>query len=163
NPAVDAPVDLGFGDFLKRVPHTIRLGLYDDETAALCQWRLPAAHFLESWGDAESADGTYAPVQPLIAPLFGGPPPLALVRRLIQYETPQPYEIVLRSFRRRIGATADQAAFRRFLHEGFWPASARATVQPAPAWEALAAAVTAYRPVPAVSADNLELSFHADY
>src|SRR5262249_25977832 len=92
---------------------------------ALCQWRLPASHYLESWGDAESADGTYSPVQPLIAPLFGGRSALELVARLIQFETTQPYEIVLRSFRRRVGAAADQTAFRTFLHEGFWPNSAR--------------------------------------
>src|SRR5262249_1923067 len=67
NPAMDAPEDLNFAELLKRVSHTIRIGLYEDETAVLCQWRLPAAHYLESWGDAESADGTYSPVQPLIA------------------------------------------------------------------------------------------------
>jgi molybdopterin-containing oxidoreductase family iron-sulfur binding subunit len=163
NPAVDAPADLDFGTLLGEVPHTIRLALHEDETAALCEWRLPAAHYLETWGDAESADGTYSPVQPLIAPLFGGRSALELVARLIRYETTQPYEIVLRSFRQRVGAAANQAAFRRFLHEGFWPDSARETVRPAPTWGALAAAVAAYRPGPEVGADNLELSFHADY
>jgi molybdopterin-containing oxidoreductase family iron-sulfur binding subunit len=162
NPVVDAPADLDFGDLLDRVPHTIRLGLHEDETAALCEWRLPAAHYLESWGDAESVDGTYAPVQPLIAPLFNGRSPLELVARLIQYETTQPYEIVLRSFRRRTGMS-DKAAFRRFLHEGFWPNSAHETVRPTPTWQALATALADYRPASAASADNLELSFHADY
>jgi molybdopterin-containing oxidoreductase family iron-sulfur binding subunit len=162
NPAVDAPADLDFGTLLGRVQHTIRLGLHDDETTALCEWRLPAAHYLESWGDAESADGTYSPVQPLIAPLFGGRSALELVARLIQYQTTQPYEIVLRSFGRRVGKT-DQAAFRRFLHEGFWPDSERETVRATPTWQALAAAIAAYRPTSQVSGDNLELSFHADY
>src|SRR4029077_3916403 len=132
------------------------LGLYEDETASLCQWRLPAAHYLESWGDSESADGTYAAVQPLIAPLFSGRSDLELVARLLQYETTQPYEILLRSFRRRTGAT-DQTAFRRFLHEGFWPDSASKTLRPAQTWQPLAAAVAAYQPGPAVSAGNLEL------
>ena len=98
NPVVDAPADVNFGDLLSRVPHTIRLGLHEDESAALCEWRLPSAHYLESWGDAESADGSYSVVQPLIAPLFGGRSALELTARLIQYETTQPYEIVLRSF-----------------------------------------------------------------
>src|SRR5262249_12000396 len=96
NPAVDAPVDLNFGGLLSRVPHTIRLGSRDDEPTALCEWRLPAAHYLESWGDAESADGTYSPVQPLIAPLFGGRSALELVARLLRYETTEPYEIAQR-------------------------------------------------------------------
>src|SRR5262249_45445240 len=131
------------------------------ETAALCEWRLPAAHYLESWGDAETADGTYAVVQPLIAPLFNGRSALELVAGLIHYDK-QPYEIVVRSFERRAGS-ADQAAFRRFLHEGFWPESASETIRAVPTWEALRQALSAYRPATPVSADNLELSFHTDY
>src|SRR5262249_32798785 len=126
------------------------------------EWRLPATHYLESWGDAESADGTYAPVQPLIAPLFGGRSALELVARIIHYETMQPYEIVLRSFGRRAG-TADPAAFRRVLHEGYCPDPASETVRPTPTWQALAAALASYQPALPVSADHLELSFHADY
>jgi molybdopterin-containing oxidoreductase family iron-sulfur binding subunit len=163
NPVVDAPADLNFADLLKDVPQTIRLGLHEDETASLCAWRLPAAHYLESWGDAESADGTYSPVQPLIAPLFNGRSALELVARLLQYETTQPYEIALRSFRRRVGAAASQPAYRRFLHEGFWPNSAAETVAVTPTWTALAAALADYRPDTVVGSDNLELSFHADY
>ena len=162
NPAVDAPADLNFSDLLNRVPHTIRLGMHEDETTALCEWRLPAAHYLESWGDAESANGTYAVVQPLIAPLYGGRSALELVARLIRYETTDSYEIVLRSFRQRAG-TADQRAFRKFLHEGFRPDTESETVRPAPAWKALAAALADYRPAPPVGSENLELSFHADY
>src|SRR5262249_22579485 len=131
------------------------------ETAALCEWRLPAAHYLESWGDAETADGTYAVVQPLIAPLFNGRSALELVAGLIHYDK-QPYEIVVRSFERRAGS-ADQAAFRRFLHEGFWPESASETIRAVPTWEALRQALSAYRPATPVSAENMELSFHADY
>ena len=72
NPAYDAPADLELADQLQRIADTIRLGLYEDETAQLCQWRLPAAHAFESWGDAETDDGDYLPVQPLIAPLYDG-------------------------------------------------------------------------------------------
>ena len=34
------------------------LGLYEDETAELCHWHVPMAHFLESWSDARAHDGT---------------------------------------------------------------------------------------------------------
>ena len=51
---------------------TVHHGLYQDETAALCQWHVPEAHFLESWSDARAYNGTASIVQPLIAPLFGG-------------------------------------------------------------------------------------------
>ena len=43
-------------------------GLYHDETAELCQWHVPATHYLESWGDARAVDGTVSIMQPLIAP-----------------------------------------------------------------------------------------------
>src|ERR1700680_4463425 len=72
NPAYDAPSDLGFRDLLPRVKFSARLGLYEDETSALCHWHIPQTHFLEEWGDARAFDGTISIVQPLIAPLYGG-------------------------------------------------------------------------------------------
>ena len=47
-------VRLRFAEALKTVPVTIRLGLYEDETSALCQWHLPEAHSYESWGDVRA-------------------------------------------------------------------------------------------------------------
>ena len=58
NPAYDAPVDLGFASEIKKVATTIRLGLHADETSRAATWHLPAAHCLESWGDARTGDGT---------------------------------------------------------------------------------------------------------
>ena len=72
NPAYDAPADLGFKEILPKVPFSARLGLYEDETSALCHWHIPQAHELESWGDARGFDGTASVIQPLIAPLYGG-------------------------------------------------------------------------------------------
>ena len=72
NPVYSAPRDLKFGDALQRVPLRAHLGLYEDETAALCQWHIPQAHFLEAWSDVRSADGTATIVQPMIAPLYQG-------------------------------------------------------------------------------------------
>ena len=72
NPAYDAPADLGFKELLPKVPFSVRLGLYEDETSALCHWHIPQAHNLESWGDARAFDGTVTVIQPLIAPLYAG-------------------------------------------------------------------------------------------
>jgi len=72
NPVYSAPRDLKFGDALQKVPLRAHLGLYEDETAALCQWHIPQAHFLEAWSDVRSADGTATIVQPMIAPLYQG-------------------------------------------------------------------------------------------
>jgi molybdopterin-containing oxidoreductase family iron-sulfur binding subunit len=72
NPAYDAPAELDFSGALSRVPLSVHLSLYDDETSARCSWHLPATHPLEHWSDARAFDGTAAIVQPLIAPLYDG-------------------------------------------------------------------------------------------
>src|SRR3981081_2281503 len=44
--------------------------MFDDETAALCQWHIAQLHPLEAWSDARAFDGTATIMQPLIAPLY---------------------------------------------------------------------------------------------
>jgi MoCo/4Fe-4S cofactor protein with predicted Tat translocation signal len=72
NPAYDAPADLTLKELLPKVKFSARLGLYEDETSALCHWHIPQAHSLESWGDAKAYNGAITVSQPLIAPLYGG-------------------------------------------------------------------------------------------
>ncbi|MCK6547747.1 4Fe-4S dicluster domain-containing protein [Myxococcota bacterium] len=72
NPVYTAPADFDFGRLLRRVPRSAYLGMYDDETAAHATWFIPAAHYLEAWGDARAYDGTVSLVQPMIEPLHGG-------------------------------------------------------------------------------------------
>jgi molybdopterin-containing oxidoreductase family iron-sulfur binding subunit len=72
NPVYSAPVDLKFADAMQKVALRIHLGLYEDETAALCHWHICEAHYLESWSDVRTDDGTVTIIQPLIAPLYGG-------------------------------------------------------------------------------------------
>jgi molybdopterin-containing oxidoreductase family iron-sulfur binding subunit len=84
NPGYDAPADLDFAAGLARVPLSVHLSLYDDETSARCTWHLPATHYLEHWSDARAFDGTAAIVQPLIAPLYGGVSPHEIVSLLLR-------------------------------------------------------------------------------
>jgi MoCo/4Fe-4S cofactor protein with predicted Tat translocation signal len=72
NPVYTAPVDLNFAASMQKVPLRAHFGLYEDETAAVCQWHVNEAHFLEAWGDVRSDDGTVTIIQPLIAPLYNG-------------------------------------------------------------------------------------------
>ncbi|WIG55377.1 MAG: Molybdopterin oxidoreductase, iron-sulfur binding subunit [Rhodanobacteraceae bacterium] len=72
NPVYDAPADVDFIAAMRKVPHTLHLGLYDDETGQLAAWHAPQAHELEAWGDALAFDGTISLAQPLIAPLYDG-------------------------------------------------------------------------------------------
>ncbi len=70
NPVYDAPADLNFAGKLKHVKSAVRIGLYDDETSEHCQWQIPVSHFLESWGDGRTFDGSGSILQPLIMPLY---------------------------------------------------------------------------------------------
>ncbi len=72
NPVYAAPADMKFAAALEKVAVRAHVGLYEDETAALCHWHIPEAHYLEAWSDVRSDDGTVTIVQPLIAPLYNG-------------------------------------------------------------------------------------------
>ncbi|MEM7145475.1 MAG: TAT-variant-translocated molybdopterin oxidoreductase [Verrucomicrobiota bacterium] len=70
DPVYDAPANLDFGKLYGDVETTIHLGLRVNATARASTWHLPAAHFLEGWGDIRSVRGVYSIVQPMILPLY---------------------------------------------------------------------------------------------
>jgi MoCo/4Fe-4S cofactor protein with predicted Tat translocation signal len=72
NPIYDAPADLDFAGALHRVPFSVSLALYEDETARAATWRIPATHEYETWGDARAFDGTVTIQQPQVRPLYDG-------------------------------------------------------------------------------------------
>ncbi|MGB7309858.1 MAG: TAT-variant-translocated molybdopterin oxidoreductase [Candidatus Acidiferrales bacterium] len=79
NPVYDAPADFNFASTLMKAKTRVHSGLYNDETAELCHWHVPAAHFLESWSDARAYDGTASIIQPLIAPLYDAHTPHEII------------------------------------------------------------------------------------
>jgi MoCo/4Fe-4S cofactor protein with predicted Tat translocation signal len=118
NPVYTAPSDLGFAEALERVPLRIHHGLSVDETAALCQWHLPATHALESWSDARAACGTVSIVQPLIAPLYGGVSLHEVVASFIQDSPSRGYEIIRNHWAEVLGRDGFEAKWDRALHDG---------------------------------------------
>jgi MoCo/4Fe-4S cofactor protein with predicted Tat translocation signal len=94
NPVYTAPADLKFGEAMQKVALRAHLGLYQDETAALCHWHIPEAHFLESWGDVRAADGTVTVIQPLIAPLYAGRTAHEVVSGLAEAGVRTAYDLV---------------------------------------------------------------------
>ena len=72
NPAFSAPSDMDFAGALGGMTGRLRIHLtsHPNETSALCDWSVPEAHFLESWGDLRAHDGTVSIVQPIIQPLY---------------------------------------------------------------------------------------------
>ncbi|WP_186646166.1 TAT-variant-translocated molybdopterin oxidoreductase [Fluviispira vulneris] len=70
NPAYSLASDLKFPELLSKIKNSFYLGFSPDETASICSHYIPKTHFLESWGDTRSSDGTVGIRQPLILPLF---------------------------------------------------------------------------------------------
>jgi MoCo/4Fe-4S cofactor protein with predicted Tat translocation signal len=94
NPVYTAPADLKISDALAKVALRAHLGSHQDETAALCHWHIPEAHFLESWSDVRASDGTVSIIQPLIAPLYGGRSAHEIVAALSDSGPRPAYELV---------------------------------------------------------------------
>jgi MoCo/4Fe-4S cofactor protein with predicted Tat translocation signal len=132
NPAYDAPADLNFADALKssKVPLRVHYGLYQNETAELCQWHVPATHELESWGDARAYDGTASIIQPLIAPLYNGKSALEFVALLSGQADATGYDLT-RAYWQKQHAGADFEQFwRKSLHDGWIEGTTFAAKQP---------------------------------
>jgi molybdopterin-containing oxidoreductase family iron-sulfur binding subunit len=160
NPVYDAPVDLAWGETQRKAKNVVRLGYYEDETGAVCDYHFPAAHYLESWGDARAYDGTLVGIQPLIEPLFGGLTELEFLARIGGLEQTRDYEITRETFRGF--STGDfEESWKKFLHDGFLANTAAkdATGQFNFAAAAKAAVVSA---VPAATRDQLEVVFQRD-
>ena len=162
NPVYNAPSDLDWANTQRKAKTVARLAYYEDETSAHCDWHFPATHFLESWGDARTADGTLVPVQPLIAPLFGGLTELEVLARIAGIAATDPYAIVRETFAGFIGGADHEAGWRKFLHDGFLENSAAKPVQAQLNSAAVGQALSSVK-VQAPARDRLEVVFHRDY
>jgi len=163
NPAYNAPADLNWAAAQAKAGTVFRLGYYEDESFPAKGWQLPAAHYLEAWGDARTSDGTLVPVQPLIEPLFGGVTELELLARLLGSPVNKPYDIARETFKAGAGPDIFEEKWKRYLHDGYLAGSA---VKPVSAVLDFAAAAKeiALASVPvAPGKDKLEVVFHRDY
>jgi MoCo/4Fe-4S cofactor protein with predicted Tat translocation signal len=118
NPVYDAPADLDFVPALAKVRTAVSLGLYDDETAIHCQWHVPMAHYLESWGDARAYDGTVTLLQPLIAPLYDGKTAIELLEVVLGRPPRSAYEIVREHWQKERPGSAFETFWARSLNDG---------------------------------------------
>ncbi len=123
NPAYTAPADLNWAQAQARAKTVVRLGDHADESSRGCTLHLGKAHFLESWGDARTTDGTLVPVQPLIQPLFGGLSELEVLAEFAGVNRAGAHELVRETFRELTGAENFEDRWKQFLHQGFWPGS----------------------------------------
>jgi len=157
NPAYSTLVDLDFAGALAKVGFRAHLGTHADETAALSTWHIPAAHYLESWGDARAFDGSVSLIQPLIAPIWGGKTVHDLLAALLG-QTTNGYDAVRAYWQNQQKLTGD--AF-----ETFWRTNLNKGII---AGTALPAATVTLKPdflnsqLPIPNAEGLELTFRLD-
>jgi MoCo/4Fe-4S cofactor protein with predicted Tat translocation signal len=124
NPVYDAPADVDFATALKAVKTSIHLHEYRNETSLLATWHVPRAHFLESWGDARTWDGTITLAQPLIAPLYGGLSTIELLSLLLGDE--KSGEALVQGVHKDLGVDAN---WKQNVHDGFVAGTQHAVVQ----------------------------------
>ncbi len=124
NPVFTAPADLNFAEALTLVGFRVHLSLYDDETSNWCHWHIPAAHYLESWGDARAYDGTVSIIQPLIEPLYQGKSAHTLLAALLGQPNQASYDIVRAYWQSQNLADDFEPFWRKALHDGLIPDTA---------------------------------------
>jgi MoCo/4Fe-4S cofactor protein with predicted Tat translocation signal len=129
NPAYDAPADLNFADALKsnKTPVRVHYGLYQNETAELCQWHVPATHELEAWSDARAYDGTVSIIQPLIAPLYNGKSALEFVALLSGQADANGYDLTRAYWQKQHTGADFEQFWRKSLHDGWIEGTAHQT------------------------------------
>ena len=162
NPAYNAPAELNWAALQKSVSDVVRLGYYADETSAHAGTHLAAAHYLESWGDARTSDGTIVPIQPMILPLFGGVTEIEVLARILGEAKTDGYSHVFATVTAIAGGDADKA-FRRFLHDGLLANSAYAVASVNFNGSGIAKLVNGAAAPVALSKANLEVRFVTDH
>ncbi len=161
NPVYNAPSDLKWSELQAKVSEVVRLGYNFDETSEVSDLHINSNHYLESWGDAISYDGTILAMQPMILPLFQGLSESEVLEILISGAAKEAYSIVYDAV--TAGAKISAKAFEKFLHDGFlsdgqYAKASVSIIASAVAAAAGSAALAATKP----SASNLELRFIAD-
>jgi MoCo/4Fe-4S cofactor protein with predicted Tat translocation signal len=130
NPVYSSPVDLSFGEALRQARMSVYWGLYFDETAALADWHVPAAHFLESWSDTRSYDGTATIIQPLIEPLYRGRSKHELLAALLGEVDPNGHDLVRQFWQSLISLSSPESEGSDTEFNQFWRQALRDGVVP---------------------------------
>ena len=118
NPVYTAPADFKFANLIDRVPYTAHLANLIDETGIRTTWHINKTHYLESWSDARSYDGTLSIVQPMIEPLYNGHSAHDVLQGLLDNPQASAYDAVLANTRPLLKGDAE-TAWRKALHDGW--------------------------------------------
>jgi molybdopterin-containing oxidoreductase family iron-sulfur binding subunit len=167
-------IRIRFWDLVKpEITDVVRFGYYEDETTyqitkvdedgnvpadgrSFVKWHVPAAHFLEAWGDGTAADGSHLSQQPMILPLFGGWSEIQLLNLLLTGKKTDGLELVQETFK-YLNKGITPESWAKFLHDGFLANSASKPVNPAFNAAGAAKLVQEFKP----SDDGIEVVFAA--
>jgi MoCo/4Fe-4S cofactor protein with predicted Tat translocation signal len=180
----DAPDATAFAKLVaEKGVKVIHTGLLKNATARAAALHIPAAHYLEAWGDARAADGTYSIVQPMIAPLYDSASRLELLlallgrKKLGPAEAPAPAAapvagaapapaappaedaayVAVRDTFAAVAGGLDETKWNFTLRDGFLKGSAFAKAGTTPNVAAVAGIVAKAKPAAAPSDDALEI------
>ncbi len=173
----DAPDAEGFAKLVadKKVK-LVHMGLLADQTAKLAALHVPAAHYLESWGDARAANGVYSIVQPMIAPLFDGASQIELLLALLGRKKLGPVEapadgsappddaahVAVRDTFAAVAGAMDETKWNLTLRDGFLNGSAYPKATASPNVAACADFIAKAKAAAAPSDDALEVVLAPD-
>jgi len=135
NPVHTAPAGVDFAAALERVPFSVHLGGYRDETGGRTTWHVPEAHHLEAWSDARAFDGSATILQPLVQPFYGGRSAHELLALLAGDASASGYELVRETWRARVDGDFD-AFWQRSVYLGVVEGSASPEVEARPSLSA---------------------------
>ena len=162
NPVYDAPVDFKMRDKLSKIDELIVLSSHMDETARLAKWHIPLSHFLESWADVCSVDGTMGITQPLIRPLYKTQSITSFLNILATGNDKSDFETVKDTWKGLLKTVTLGKPWRRVLHDGVWK-DAPSTIANSKSNKVAALKLINELPrhVKDLSANNLEVVVHA--
>ncbi|MFO8028175.1 MAG: TAT-variant-translocated molybdopterin oxidoreductase [Opitutales bacterium] len=155
NPVYDAPVDLDFKALMAKADEAIHLSYSYNETSVEADVIIARSHYLESWGDGRTDDGTLVPVQPMIEPLFPAFNELEVLARIAGEGPNEPHAIAKASFEEQGGED-----FNKFLSDGLLANSAYKTQKLSLGDDGIASALVAGElAAQKLSADSIEVRF----
>ena len=155
NPVYDAPVDFNWAEAQAKAAQSVYIGGSANETSEAATLFIARSHYLETWGDGRTFDGTLVPVQPMIEPLFDTFNDLEILARLAGSPVTDGYSIAQATF-----AALGGGDYNKFLSDGVLDGSAYESVAVKLDYAKLAGAVQfAELKAYGLSANQLEVRF----
>ncbi|HWI28284.1 MAG TPA: 4Fe-4S dicluster domain-containing protein, partial [Stellaceae bacterium] len=129
NVVYTAPADRDFAAALAKVPFSVYLGEYADETAAKCEWHVPQAHEYEAWSDARAHDGSVTILQPQVRPLYQSRSAQELLALLLGDTAPDGYARLRAHWQQAHGSGHFESFWHAALRRGIVAGSAAKEVK----------------------------------